>query len=130
MPRREILTSTERMPLLAFPDDEGELIRKYTRPSYTASKHGVIGLTTGAAIEYAPGGIRVNAVCPGTIETPMVADMAAKRELDRAEATAATPIGRLGQGEEIAASVLWLCSPGASFVVGIALPVDGGYTAQ
>jgi NAD(P)-dependent dehydrogenase (short-subunit alcohol dehydrogenase family) len=60
----------------------------------------------------------------------MVADMIAKGELDRAEAAAATPIGRLGQGEEIAGSVLWLCSPGASFVVGVALPVDGGYTAQ
>ena len=100
------------------------------RPSYTASKHGVIGLTTSAAMEDAPRGIRINAVCPGTIETPMVADMTAKGELDRDEATAAIPIGRLGQCEEIAASVLWLCSPGASFVVGVALPVDGGYTAQ
>ena len=100
------------------------------RPAYTASKRGVIGLTTSAALEYAPRGIRINAVCPGTIETPMVADMIAKGELDRAEAAAATPIGRLGQGEEIAGSVLWLCSPGASFVVGVALPVDGGYTAQ
>jgi NAD(P)-dependent dehydrogenase (short-subunit alcohol dehydrogenase family) len=100
------------------------------RPSYTATKRGVIGLTTSAALQYAPRGIRINAICPGTIETPMVADMIAKGELDQAEAAAATPIGRLGQGEEIAASVLWLCSPGASFVVGVALPVDGGYTAQ
>jgi NAD(P)-dependent dehydrogenase (short-subunit alcohol dehydrogenase family) len=84
----------------------------------------------GAALEYAPRGIRINAICPGTIETPMVADMITKGELDRTEAAAATPIGRLGQGEEIAGSVLWLCSPGASFVVGVALPVDGGYTAQ
>jgi NAD(P)-dependent dehydrogenase (short-subunit alcohol dehydrogenase family) len=91
------------------------------RLSYTASKRGVIGLTTSAALECAPRGIRINAVCPGTIETPMVADMAAKRELDRTKATAATPIGRLGRGEEIAGSVLWLCSPGASFVVGVAL---------
>jgi NAD(P)-dependent dehydrogenase (short-subunit alcohol dehydrogenase family) len=90
----------------------------------------VIGLTTSAALEYAPRGIRINAVCPGTIETPMVADMIAKGELDPAEAAAATPIGRLGQGEEVAASVLWLCSPGAGFVVGVALPVDGGYTAR
>jgi NAD(P)-dependent dehydrogenase (short-subunit alcohol dehydrogenase family) len=60
----------------------------------------------------------------------MVTDMITKGELDRAEAAAATPIARLGQVEEIAASVLWLCSPGASFVVGVALPVDGGYTAQ
>jgi NAD(P)-dependent dehydrogenase (short-subunit alcohol dehydrogenase family) len=64
------------------------------------------------------------------VETPMVADMITKGELDRTQAAAATPIGRLGQGEEIAASVLWLCSPGASFIIGVALPVDGGYTAQ
>jgi NAD(P)-dependent dehydrogenase (short-subunit alcohol dehydrogenase family) len=108
----------------------GGLVGLPGRASYHASKHGVIGLTTSAALQYAPRGIRINAICPGTIETAMVADMAAKGELDRAEAAAATPIGRLGRSEEIAASVLWLCSPGASFVVGVALPVDGGYTAQ
>src|SRR5215208_3063853 len=108
----------------------GGLVGLPGRAAYHASKHGVIGLTTSAALEYAPRGIRINAICPGTIETPMVADMITKGELDRTQAAAATPIGRLGQGEEIAASVLWLCSPGASFVVGIALPVDGGYTAQ
>ena len=107
----------------------GGLVGLPGRAAYHASKHGVIGLTTSAALEYAPRGIRINAICPGTIETPMVTDMIAKGELDPAEAAAATPIGRLGQGEEIAASVLWLCSPGASFVVGVALPVDGGYTA-
>ena len=108
----------------------GGLVGLPGRAAYHASKHGVIGLTSSAALQYAPRGIRINAICPGTIETPMVADMAAKGELDRTEAAAATPIGRLGTGEEIAASVLWLCSPGASFVVGVALPVDGGYTAQ
>jgi NAD(P)-dependent dehydrogenase (short-subunit alcohol dehydrogenase family) len=108
----------------------GGLVGLPGRAAYHASKHGVIGLTTSAALEYAPRGIRINAVCPGTIETPMVADMIAKGELDRAEAAAATPIARLGQTEEIAASVLWLCSPGAGYVVGVALPVDGGYTAQ
>jgi len=108
----------------------GGLVGLPGRAAYHASKHGVIGLTTNAALEYAPRGIRINAICPGTIETPMVTDMIAKGELDLAEAAAATPIGRLGQGEEIAASVLWLCSPGASFVLGVALPVDGGYTAQ
>jgi NAD(P)-dependent dehydrogenase (short-subunit alcohol dehydrogenase family) len=108
----------------------GGLVGLPGRAAYHASKHGVIGLTTSAALEYAPRGIRINAVCPGTIETPMVADMITKGELDPAQAAAATPIARLGQGEEIAASVLWLCSPGASFVVGVALPVDGGYTAQ
>ena len=100
------------------------------RASYHASKHGVLGLTKSTALEYAPRGIRINAICPGTIDTPMVADMIAKNELDYAEAVAGTPAGRLGRGEEIAAAVLWLCSDAASFVVGVALPVDGGYTAQ
>jgi NAD(P)-dependent dehydrogenase (short-subunit alcohol dehydrogenase family) len=108
----------------------GGLVGLPGRAAYHATKYGVIGLTTSAALEYAPRGIRINAICPGTIETPMVTDMIAKGELDPTEAAAATPIARLGQGEEIAASVLWLCSPGASFVVGVALPVDGGYTAQ
>ncbi len=100
------------------------------RPSYTAAKHGVLGLTTSAATEYASRGIRINAVCPGTIETPMVADMVAKGELDRTQSATGAPIGRLGLGAEVAASVLWLCSPGASYVVGVALPVDGGLAAQ
>jgi NAD(P)-dependent dehydrogenase (short-subunit alcohol dehydrogenase family) len=108
----------------------GGLVGLPGRAAYHASKHGVIGLTTSAALEYAPRGIRINAVCPGAIDTPMVADMIAKGELNSADAAAATPIARLGQAEEIAASVLWLCSPGASYVVGVALPVDGGYTAQ
>jgi NAD(P)-dependent dehydrogenase (short-subunit alcohol dehydrogenase family) len=108
----------------------GGLVGLPGRAAYHASKHGVIGLTTSAALEYAPRGIRINAICPGTIETAMVADMVAKGELDRSAAAVSTPIGRIGRGEEIAASVLWLCSPGASFVVGVALPVDGGYTAQ
>jgi NAD(P)-dependent dehydrogenase (short-subunit alcohol dehydrogenase family) len=108
----------------------GGLVGLPGRAAYHASKHGVIGLTSSAALEYAPRGIRINAICPGTIETPMVADMVAKGELDRAEAAANQPIARLGHADEIAASVLWLCSPGASFVVGVALPVDGGYTAR
>jgi NAD(P)-dependent dehydrogenase (short-subunit alcohol dehydrogenase family) len=108
----------------------GGLVGLPGRASYHASKHGVLGLTKSAALEYAPCRIRINAVCPGTIETPMVADMIAKGELDTAEAVQAQAIGRLGTADEIAAAVLWLCSPGASFVVGVALPVDGGYTAQ
>ena len=75
----------------------GGLVGLPGRAAYHASKHGVIGLTTSAALQYAPRGIRINAICPGTIETPMVADMAAKGELDRTEAAAATPIGRLGR---------------------------------
>jgi NAD(P)-dependent dehydrogenase (short-subunit alcohol dehydrogenase family) len=108
----------------------GGLVGLPGRAAYHASKHGVIGLTKSAALEYAPRGVRINAICPGTIETPMVADMIAKGEFDVAEAVANQPIGRLGRAEEMAAVVLWLCSPGASFVLGVALPVDGGYTAQ
>jgi NAD(P)-dependent dehydrogenase (short-subunit alcohol dehydrogenase family) len=108
----------------------GGLVGNPGRASYHATKHGVLGLTKSAALEYAPRGIRINAVCPGTIATPMVTDMIAKGELDVREAEADQPIGRLGRGEEIAAAVLWLCSPGASFVLGVALPVDGGYTAR
>jgi NAD(P)-dependent dehydrogenase (short-subunit alcohol dehydrogenase family) len=108
----------------------GGLVGNPGRASYHAAKHGVLGLTKSAALEYAPRGIRVNAVCPGTIETPMVADMMAGGELTVADAVAGQPIGRLGRGDEIAAAVLWLCSPGASLVLGVALPVDGGYTAR
>jgi NAD(P)-dependent dehydrogenase (short-subunit alcohol dehydrogenase family) len=107
----------------------GGLVGLPGRASYHASKHGVIGLTRSAALEYAPRGIRINAVCPGTIDTPMVAAMQASGELDLAAALRAQPIGRLGTADEIAAAVLWLCSPAASFVIGVALPIDGGYTA-
>jgi NAD(P)-dependent dehydrogenase (short-subunit alcohol dehydrogenase family) len=108
----------------------GGLVGLPGRAAYHASKHGVIGLTRSAGIEYASRGVRINAICPGTIATPMVTDMVAKGELDMAVAMSNQPIGRLGTPEEIAAAVLWLCSPAASFVVGVALPVDGGYTAQ
>ncbi|MFI7611023.1 SDR family NAD(P)-dependent oxidoreductase [Nonomuraea terrae] len=108
----------------------GGLVGIPGRASYHASKHGVIGLTKSAALEYAPRGIRINAICPGTIDTPMVSDMVAKGELDRAQAEADQPINRLGRAEEMAQAVLWLSSPGASFVIGVALPVDGGYVAR
>ena len=87
-------------------------------------------MTTSAAVEYASRGVRVNAVCPGTFDTPMVDDMVSTGDLVLSDAVALAPIGRIGRPAEIAAAVLWLCSPGASFVVGVALPVDGGYVAQ
>ena len=98
--------------------------------AYTASKHGVLGLTKSAALEYAPMGINVNAVCPGPVETPMV-----KRALSTApehmnEVIKEIPAGRLGRSDEIASAVLWLCSEQAGFVVGQAIAVDGGFTTK
>lgn len=99
-------------------------------PAYVASKHGVIGLTKTAALEYAKTKIRVNAVCPGVIQTPMIdrfthGDPQAQKQLADAE-----PMGRVGRPEEIAEAVLWLSSGGASYVTGHAMAIDGGWVAQ
>ncbi len=108
----------------------GGLVGGDGRATYHATKHGVIGQTKSVALQYGKHGVRVNAVCPGTIDTPMVAHMAAGGEFDPASAAAGVPLGRIGRPEEIAAAVLWLCSDAASYVTGVALPVDAGYTAQ
>lgn len=108
----------------------GGLVGLPERAAYHASKHGVIGLTRSAAVEYAPRGIRINAVCPGVIDTPMVADMVENQAEAMAGILKEQPIGRLGAADEVAAAVLWLCSPGASFVTATALPIDGGFTAH
>ncbi len=97
--------------------------------AYVASKHGVVGLTKTAALEYAQHGIRVNCVCPGYIETSMTSEALSDPER-RAQIIAAEPIGRVGTPEEVAQTVVWLCSDAASFVTGHAMTVDGGYMAQ
>lgn len=96
---------------------------------YNASKSAVIGLTKTAALEFSAQGVRVNAVCPAVIETDMTGGMRSDGPTHDAM-RAAHPIGRFGKAEEIAAAVLYLCSPGASFTTGVALPVDGGFTAH
>lgn len=108
----------------------GGLVGIAARGVYHASKHGVIGLTKSAALECAPQGIRVNAICPGIVATPMVTGMLETQPEAMEALLKEQPIGRLGKPEEIASAVLWLCSPGAAFVIGHALAVDGGYTAR
>lgn len=108
----------------------GGLVGIAERGIYHASKHGVVGLTKSAGLEYAPQNIRVNAICPGIIETPMVSGMLESQPEAMAELMKDVPIKRLGRAEEIADAVLWLCSPASTFVIGHALPVDGGYTVR
>ncbi|MGZ3742496.1 MAG: SDR family oxidoreductase [Pseudobdellovibrionaceae bacterium] len=99
-------------------------------PAYVASKHGVIGLTRTAALELAKSNIRVNAICPGVIQTPMIERFAHGEVQIRDQLMAGEPMGRLGQPEEIANAALWLCSQQSSFVTGHPLVVDGGWVVQ
>jgi NAD(P)-dependent dehydrogenase (short-subunit alcohol dehydrogenase family) len=108
----------------------GGLVGRAKLAAYHGTKHGVIGLTRSAALENAARGIRVNAVCPGTIDTPMVSKMLDSGMLAMGDILRDLPMGRLGRGEEIADAVLWLCSAGSTFVTGQALAVDGGFTVQ
>ncbi len=95
--------------------------------AYVAAKHGVLGLTKAGALEYAGRGVRINAVCPGGVDTPM---MAALPQRERERVAAMHPIGRIARAEEIAEAVVWLCSDRASFLCGSSVMIDGGYTIQ
>jgi NAD(P)-dependent dehydrogenase (short-subunit alcohol dehydrogenase family) len=96
-------------------------------PAYVASKHGVIGLTETASLEYAKQNVRINAVCPGPILTPMLERLTKEQEN---ELTEKDPMGRVGKPEEIADSVLWLCSEKASYITGQSMAIDGGWVSQ
>lgn len=98
-------------------------------PAYVASKHGIIGLTKSAALENAKTGIRINAVCPGVIHTAMIDRVTGLDKEVEKQYTSMEPVGRMGQPEEVAEAVVWLCSDAASFVTGHAMTVDGGFTA-
>ena len=99
-------------------------------PAYVASKHGVIGLTKTTALEYAKQGIRVNAVCPGVIQTAMMDRLTGKKKEVEAQFIGLEPMNRMGEAEEIANTVVWMCSDEASFITGHAMAVDGGFVAQ
>ncbi|MBT2649861.1 SDR family oxidoreductase [Bacillus sp. ISL-34] len=108
----------------------GGLVGIAGRSAYHASKHGVLGLTKSSALEYAAKGIRINAICPGIIETPMVGRMLTTESDEMQELMKEVPIGRLAKPEEVGSVVLWLCSPSASYVIGQGIAVDGGYTVH
>jgi NAD(P)-dependent dehydrogenase (short-subunit alcohol dehydrogenase family) len=136
--RGVFLCMREELKLMAAQDSGGAIVNNSSVaglvglpgiPAYDASKHGVLGLTRTAALEYAKRNIRVNAVCPGAIETPMLDRFMSASPGGRDAMIRTEPIGRIGKPEEIAVAVLWLCSEEASFVTGHALAVDGGWTA-
>jgi NAD(P)-dependent dehydrogenase (short-subunit alcohol dehydrogenase family) len=106
------------------------LVANAGQSPYVAAKHGVVGLTRAAAMDYSARGIRVNAVCPGVIETQMLQDLSRDDPALGRELQGLHPIGRLGRPEEVAHAVVWLVSDASSFVTGQAIPVDGGYTTQ
>ncbi|MGC9944715.1 MAG: glucose 1-dehydrogenase [Verrucomicrobiota bacterium] len=109
----------------------GGLVGGAERGIYHAAKHGVLGLTKSAALEYAAQGIRINAVCPGLIWTPMAEQMVTSGQGEALKAMTKTiPMGRHGRAEEIANAVLWLCSPSSSYVTGQSISVDGGFTMR
>ena len=98
--------------------------------AYDATKFGIIGLTKSVALDYAARGVRVNVICPGTFDTPMVRTQVDAGDISIDEILETLPMRRIGAASEIASVVLWLCSEGASFITGAALPVDGGFTSQ
>ncbi len=108
----------------------GGLVGAPGQPIYGTTKHAVVGMTKSAACEYAYKGIRINAVCPGVIETAMTERAVARNPKRQDHIVGFHPIGRLGTAEEVANAVVFLSSPQASFIVGVALPVDGGFTAR
>jgi len=105
------------------------LVGSPTSPALTASKHGVIGLTKSAAVAYAPAGLRINAVCPAFIDSPMLERLFRQHPEHKDALVVRHPIGRLGTAAEVAAAVGWLCSDAAAFITGQALAIDGGYLA-
>jgi NAD(P)-dependent dehydrogenase (short-subunit alcohol dehydrogenase family) len=135
--RGMLLCMKHEIPLILQHGDGGAIVNTSSgagiigikgSPAYTAAKHGVIGLTKAAALDYAAQNIRINAVCPGYIETPMMDRFTGGTAEGRAKVIAEEPVGRMGKPEEIAAAVIYLCSDAAAFVIGHALVIDGGQT--